>query len=457
MDTIIFIPGFAGSKLTLNGVEVWPPTIFEYVFGYHRLAELTDPNTQKNGVIDSAFCFPIYQPIDDDLNTIAAALGATKIDFDFDWRQDILQSTMPLLAQTIEARYANGARSIALVCHSLGGVVARLLLESGTYANEPWLGAIEHFVGICNPHHGAPLILGGALGVLGFQGIGASDMPGLASDPRYPASYEALPAPGYNRLRRQPGNVPINIYTTVVDGEFGSGSPNIRAAIHSFSALDINNRPATVQYHLIAGNQHLTIEQIDVASSGFSQEQDNLGDGTVPLWSAAPGPMPAFVIPGDHIGILKTDAFRQRLFQILTGGTVMPPPYAAKPVVVISLNKQIYAPGEEMSVLIIPDKPTRGINGKLRISRGKGDSAADFERYGDDLPVSYSGAEATHLLMHINAPSDPGAYRMTLEDGNYESTAITSGGFAVSRAAAPHPERRAKGRSRAKTSRKRAR
>ena len=155
MDTIIFIPGFAGSKLTLNGVEVWPPTIFEYVFGYHRLAELTDPNTQKNGVIDSAFCFPIYQPIDDDLNTIAAALGATKIDFDFDWRQDILQLTMPLLPRRSKRRYANGARSIALVCHSLGGVVARLLLESGTYANEPWLGAIEHFVGICNPHHGS--------------------------------------------------------------------------------------------------------------------------------------------------------------------------------------------------------------------------------------------------------------------------------------------------------------
>jgi hypothetical protein len=31
MDTIIFIPGFAGSSLILNGDVVWPPTAWEYL------------------------------------------------------------------------------------------------------------------------------------------------------------------------------------------------------------------------------------------------------------------------------------------------------------------------------------------------------------------------------------------------------------------------------------------
>ena len=106
MDTIIFVPGYAGSQLTLDGNEVWPPTVPELAgLGYHRLKQLTDPNVQKNGIIDAItfllFSFPVYQPIDDDLSYIAAQLGITKIDFDFDWRVDIYARTMPLLAQTI--------------------------------------------------------------------------------------------------------------------------------------------------------------------------------------------------------------------------------------------------------------------------------------------------------------------------------------------------------------------
>jgi hypothetical protein len=442
MDTIFFLPGFAGSKLSLDNVEVWPPTFEEYCLGYHRLDQLRDPRTNKSGVLYTASCFPIYQPIEDDLNTIAAQLNARKIDFDFDWRVDILKCTMPLLAQTIADSYANGSRSIALVCHSLGGLIARLLLESGTYEHEPWLACITQFVGICNPHNGATLIIGEALGLLGFQGIAASDMPTLASDPRYPGGYQALPAPCYNRLRQQPGDIPIDIYTTEVDGEFGRNSPNIQAAIASFSALNINKRPATVQYNFVAGTQVQTIQQVDVTDSSFSLRKDSAGDGTVPLWSAAPGPMTAFVTPGDHIGVLKTEAFRQHLFQILTGGKVMPPPYAVKPVVVISLDKQIYAPGETMSVLIIPDKPTREITGSLRISRAVGASVKKFAPYGADRAVRYLGADTTHLSMQFDAPSDPGVYRMTLEGGNYVSTDVTSGGFAVSREAAPRLERR---------------
>jgi hypothetical protein len=34
MDTIIFVPGILGSKLALNGHEIWPLTLPEIIFGY---------------------------------------------------------------------------------------------------------------------------------------------------------------------------------------------------------------------------------------------------------------------------------------------------------------------------------------------------------------------------------------------------------------------------------------
>lgn len=433
MDAIVFVPGFAGSKLILAGTEVWPPTFWEYFLGYHRLAELQDPNTTSNGIIETVYCFPVYSQIDSDLTTIATALGATKVLFDFDWRKDIWKVTAPLLAQTIDGLYSNGTRSIALVCHSIGGLIGRLLLESPAYAAAPWRSSITEFIGVCNPHHGAPLIVAEAVGVFGFQGISAADMPGLAANPKYPGGYQALPERGFGRVMGQPGNIPIDIYKTAVNGFFGPHSHNVKAAKASYKQLKMSRRPTTVQYDLFAGTGHSTPQWVDVTGPNFSSRSDDLGDGTVPQWSADPypGTLPALVIPGDHIGVMSTQTFRDNLFQILTGGTLVPAPLAAAPVVVVSLNKQVYAPGEEMSVLIIPDHPSRNIDGVLRVSRAV-DPFQKFERYGEDLKINFAGAETTYLSMRLTAPSDPGAYRMTFEEGNYVSTDASSAAFAVS-------------------------
>jgi hypothetical protein len=442
MNTIIFIPGFAGSSLSLNSDEVWPPTLLEFIVGYHRISELQDQGVQKHGVIYDVSCSPVYHPIEDDLDVIANGMNAQKIDFDYDWRGNITTRTAPLLADAIAGLYANGARSIALVCHSLGGLVARLVLETPTYRSDPWFTSITQFVGICNPHHGAPLILAEALGLLGFQGISASDMPSLASDLRYTGGYQGLPAPGYRRLRRQPGNTSIDVYTTAVNGIFGRNSPNTKAAKASFSALNFNNRPKTVPYSLIAGSQQSTVQWVDVDATGssFDIRYNAAGDGTVPLWSAVPGSLPPFVTPGDHVGIFKTQAFRQRLYQILTGGAVMPTPYAKAQVVVISLDKQFYAPGESMSVLVIPDKPTQSIAGQLRLYRAVGEKLTEFERYGEDRRIHYVGPDTSDLAMRISAPTEPGAYRMVLEESSYVTTDVTAAGFVVSTAAAPRLE-----------------
>ena len=444
MDAIVFIPGILGSRLALNGEEVWPPTPVEAWSGYHRIPQLMDPGVIATGIIDNVLCFQFYRPIDDDLSAIAASTGGVKIDFFYDWRKDIKLSTAPRLAEQLEETVANGAQSVTLVAHSMGGLIARLLLESGDWAQKPWFGKITRFVGICDPHHGAPQALAEALGLAGTSGISPDDMPTLTSDPRYPAAYQNLPAPNYNRLRKQPGNIALNIYKSSVAKVFSLSLSNLAAAKNSFAALDLSKRPATVEYALIAGSQQSTLEQINVVGSTLSFVKDTAGDGTVPLWSAAPGAMGAFVTPGDHVGILKTGPFRTHLFEILTGNKVMAQRFDVRPVVTISMDKVVYAPGEPMSVLIVPDSPSHEIKGTLQFAKATDAAGRLFAQHGAEHPVQYLGAPVQNLPpMQIQAPTEPGAYRLSFE-GNHTSTEVTSAVFVVSQAGGVQTRQRGK-------------
>ena len=433
MDSIILVPGIEGSTLALNGNEIWPLTLPEIMFGYSpsRIDQLLDPAAVATGIIKNVACITIYQPLDDDLDVIANWAGATKILFYYDWRKDILTYTAPLLASAIADRVKEGGKSISLVCHSMGGLVARLVLEDPKYNTQPWFPSIKALITICTPHHGAPQAICEALGLQGSSGLHPSDMPRLTSDVRYPAPYQNLPAPHYYRLREQPGNRRLDLYDKTIDARFGLRVENTAAANNSFSLLNLNNRPAAVHYSFIAGSQQQTAEQINVTNNLFSIATDQMGDGTVPLWSAAPGPVAAFVTPGDHVGILQTYPFRRQLYEILTGSRMMAAHFTNNPVVSISVNKHVYAPNEMMSVVIITDIPTHELSGTLRLSRSTDDAGKVVVRYGVGQAVSYHGPVTAHLTITMPAPSDLGGYRLTFE-GSHTTTDQTGAGFAVS-------------------------
>ena len=63
----------------------------------------------------------------------------------------------------------------------MGGLVARLVLEDDQYRTAPWIKKVTLFLGICNPHHGAPQALDA-----GSSGIDAADMPTVTSNLSYP-------------------------------------------------------------------------------------------------------------------------------------------------------------------------------------------------------------------------------------------------------------------------------
>jgi Lecithin:cholesterol acyltransferase len=199
MDTIILVPGGGGSRLTLQNKEVWPPTLLEFGIGYHRTTELRSPNVKVGTILDGVPqplpCYGVYQPLQDDLAKIAKSCGAQFVNFPYDWRKDVVSSAEKLAAK-IKSRVSSSSDKITLVCHSMGNLLARIILESGDYASKSWFGNIKRYVGICGPHYGVPVILEYTLGLKSWLGISSSDMKTLSKDPRYPSCYQCLPFKG---------------------------------------------------------------------------------------------------------------------------------------------------------------------------------------------------------------------------------------------------------------------
>ena len=160
--------------------------------------------------------------------------------------------------------------------------------------------------------------------------------------------------------------------------------------------------------------------------------KDDAGDGTVPLWSAAKAQFTPFVTPGDHIGVLSSYPFRNFLWILLAG--VNAPFYPTELVggagVTISLDRPIYAPGETISVLVIPDQPTTDIAGTLEIETA--DLEANAFQGLARQPFAYQGFPIRSIHAEAKAPMEPGLYRMSLSGKTHSTAPQTAATFAVS-------------------------
>ena len=174
MEVAVLIPGIMGTKIILPGAssadepeELWPPTPLETQFGYKRIDKLQDPRAVAGGTIDKVLCFSFYQTIKDQLQEIGYTSGGMQqrlVEFPYDWRQDNF-TTAKALAARLDQLHPVGATGIRLIGHSMGGLVARLVLESGTYDARPWFKSINLFLALATPHLGAPLALARIFGL----------------------------------------------------------------------------------------------------------------------------------------------------------------------------------------------------------------------------------------------------------------------------------------------------
>ena len=287
METIILVPGGGGSRLTFKGQEIWPPTSGEVAGGYQHLTELQDSRVKVAKIVDAVPkvfpCYQVYKPLQDDLNTIAKSRGLRRLDFPYDWRKDIF-SAANKLASKITSCVNKGSTSVTLVCHSMGNLVARLVLESGDYPNVS--DKITKYIGICGPHCGVPRILEYVLGLKDWLGISAPDMKTPKTpNPDFPSCYQCLPFQGDQALSNVHSTPPEvkDFYLPAVATEFDLSHDNLDAAKRVQAKLNFNNRPATAHYILIAGTDQDTDEKVEYDETVFfGVPTDYLGDGTNP-------------------------------------------------------------------------------------------------------------------------------------------------------------------------------
>jgi hypothetical protein len=258
------------------------------------------------------------------------------------------------------------------------------------------------------------------------------------NDPDLRAGFELFPAPPYRSTALFDVHAgPIDIYDAATAAKFGLSTQNQAAAVTSWSARDFAKRPKGVQYISIGGTGHPTENAYYYDNLSFQRKETVDGDGTVPLWSASYGNVDKrYTMPGDHIGIMNTDQFRQTLFEIFgsTSAPTVMAELAGKPGVSVSVHRRDLQAGESMHILLIPDHRTTQISGKLQIRKASrpDDAATSLTSIGADVPVSYEGPLVSSLPMTVRAPETPGAYVLSFE-GTHRSTTETSAAFFVRR------------------------
>jgi phospholipase A1 len=457
MDAVILLPGITGSSLDLNNQEIWPPNLDEVGSHYKRLPQLLNDQVKVGKIIKwvIAPCAKAYAPLIQDLNDICFQSGFKYVEFPYDWRQDLVDSANKLGIRLDQLVKNDRVSGVTLVCHSMGGLIARILLEApkkkGTRPR--WKGKVNRLLCICTPHLGAPKVLSRCMGLEGESTITKEDVKILCDSTKYPAAYQLLPPESKtivwdvkNPRQRQP----IDIY----GGEgarLSLSADNLAKAQKSFLTHNLDNRPNEVEYTFIFGTDHVTEEEFDLEGTTITPKTNSLGDGTVPIWSASftgtrPGIM-TWSTPGDHVGILAVQNFKDFLY----GYFGMAAPFRVQKardenVAVLSPNKREYAPDEIIELLIIPDRPISTAECVIELDRYDV-SQRQLIKVRSLKPLNFQGGPTKVIHFGLAAPTEPGGYRLTM-NGTHKTIEGTHAWFIVTDTARRDTEIKRSGRTR---------
>ena len=129
------------------------------------------------------------------------------------------------------------------------------------------------------------------MGLEGETTITARDVKTLCDSTDYPAAYQLLPPElkvfvwSSDDPRQQK---PLDIYQSATAQRLTLITANLASAQASFAHHNPDKRPKNVEYTFVYGTNHRTEEKFYVKGSTVTPSTDDLGDGTVPIWSARP-------------------------------------------------------------------------------------------------------------------------------------------------------------------------
>lgn len=441
MPVIVFVPGILGSRLALDGDEVWPPSLAEAVFGHRRPEAIADPRTTAGAPIDRVACFDVYGSLLDDLAAIAAARADGRptrvVAVGYDWRDD-LDRAADRVAETIEAIPGDQRDEIRLVGHSMGCLVLRLLLDCGGYDDRAWFPAVRGLVTLAAPHRGTPTALVRALGLEGSTGLSGSTIRDLARTPGHSALYALLPAPGEAALCEVSDDrlVPLDLWDPAVARRLDLDLGNLAAARTVHDRLARGRPPAHVATLDLAGTGSDGWARIDlVGGRPIPRLGRRIGDGTVPLWSAVAAGRPHHAAPGPHEKIFRNDEIRTLIRRAL-GAAAPARPFGAaeeKPELAILPARPVFPAGRPIELMLVANRATPAIEGDLLVERTR-TAGTEPPEPAERIPISIAACD--HHLVRLPVRS-PGFWRVDFS-GSHRVGDADRGGFVV---AAPGTDR----------------
>jgi phospholipase A1 len=432
MKAVVFVPGIMGTELfSKAGEMLWPPKPLETQFGYGRADKLLDKDVRPGGIIENVVkCFDVYGSLFAQFQQLGFEQDGAQnrlFPFPYDWRLD-LEDTARDLARLLDDVDGAGAQDIFLIAHSMGGLVARLVLETGTYTNRPWFAKIRTFIAMATPHQGAPLALARVLGLDSTLGISKEDFRKLTSDPRYPSGYQLLPAPNeaacWSKADLAVGSV--DIYDPAKAAGLGLDPALLARARFVHDSLARGAAPAGVRYFYFAGTGHETVTRVNVLEKNdtFPVEEmvltrtQDAGDGTVPFWSALPRAVQKQVVVNEHMHVFCGMPFKRVFYRLLGGDlgvplesiNAPPPPGPTQ----LSIPTPVIQVNQAFELLVVPQPSAGKIDGKLLLQK-LDDNGALVGAAEAMSTISYQGPSVSHLRLSMPAITTPGFFQLTFE------------------------------------------
>lgn len=425
MRLLVFLHGLFGSRLGVPGEadDIWPPTPTEMIRNHYpdkKAQKLLRADLQVRGVVDRVSCCDVYGSLLQDLNTIGYREGGAErrlIVHAYDWRID-LRTLSEQLADRLDAE-ADGADRIILLAQSMGGLVARHLIESARYRDRGWFSSVTDLITMGTPHLGAPLALRRAAGLEGSMALSPEQTAALSADPRYPSAYQLLPPPGARYVRdiargEDDADHP-DVHDPAFAAVFNLSLDNLKANLEFYAELE--GRPKAMRYFQFASGAMETVVRYTRLGATLTAETERGGDETVPVSSAAGVPEPTAYVNGAHGKIFKVKALREQLYLMLGAPPGVRPASAQGVTVGAALVEDIVPPddpvtaGAEFEVLVNFAVPIERFDDQLRLSVNAAVTLPDgTPPEGRVYNVFYEGPPLKSLALRLTAPEAPGFY-----------------------------------------------
>jgi pimeloyl-ACP methyl ester carboxylesterase len=423
---VILIPGIMGSVLKLGDEIIWPGPVASLIFPYGKMAELMREDLVATDCIRTFSVTNQYQALIDDLMTCGfSEAGHTLIVAAYDWRKDNARAAQKLADHIDDAQKLHGDKvEITLIAHSMGGLISRYYLESGQFNNRPGFSKVRQMLALGTPHGGAAIALPLVLGLEKRLFLSKDQVLQATSDPRYPAAYQLLPERGEPfTWDEDAGTSLVDIYDPRVVRRLGLVDANLAAAQRFRSGLDVGRRPAGVRYFSFAGTQQATANHVLIRAATGTRlkpvaiEDDDGGDGTVPIWSAFLPGLQRHFVGGEHGTIYQDNQLRHVLGTLLgRPGTLAWIPGKVQ----VAVRDKVVEPSDVVHLSISFGTNLRDFSGVLTVERAQTDSvsgiATGFEPPQAVYPVEYKGLGMEAMSLTLPAPDMPGFYRVTIRN-----------------------------------------